>query len=534
MASETTATQVASQVEAAVEKVEETVTKQDAPAEAPAAPAPAPSAGSAQETITLDLVNLTLKHIMLCAAVDTWPKGGLYDSPYVTNAIKRYERLWLPMMAKAPAKELHKIVAPLDIAWIWHMHRMDPVKYREDCEALVGKVIEVPVEGAFNFSDGTDAQVKPTMHLWAKQTKYEYYPPKLGPDAFSKTHKATADLHGNAHRHGVVVLQVLRAAYQQRPFVESAVQRYFKVLDLLRSHPDMKVVLPADVDFVWRTHMSVHQAYHADMTALFSKLPNIRDWTAAAPGALDAEFKATVQAWTAKYPGEPFMTKGTEFVPEKLMHPAKALVPHAIKLFYNDMAWRAGGHALYLLFLMSQGRATVHSKKGEADLRLQTGRYVAKYGSGFRTFQGLPHSSQHRFFSAFKLGEDSDVMALLTTLTPAAPRSRQGKGPVPGSEFNAEFDCRIFGAVSMSEDDGMTLEGNTKVLEKPAGDGKATVAATPETKAATASTDGAAAAATEGAPAAAEGAKAAEPVAQPLAAETEKAPKRGLLCCFAA
>ena len=31
-------------------------------------------------------------------------------------------------------------VAPLDVAWIWHVHRLAPRKYHEDCRKIVGMI----------------------------------------------------------------------------------------------------------------------------------------------------------------------------------------------------------------------------------------------------------------------------------------------------------------------------------------------------------------------------------------------------------
>ncbi len=34
------------------------------------------------------------------------------------------------------------IVPPLDMHWIWHSHMLNPTKYREDCQAMVGCIVD--------------------------------------------------------------------------------------------------------------------------------------------------------------------------------------------------------------------------------------------------------------------------------------------------------------------------------------------------------------------------------------------------------
>ena len=52
---------------------------------------------------------------------------------------RRYEQFWLPLVAKYGEKvDGMKLIPPLDVGWIWHVHMLAPVKYHEDCVRLIG------------------------------------------------------------------------------------------------------------------------------------------------------------------------------------------------------------------------------------------------------------------------------------------------------------------------------------------------------------------------------------------------------------
>ncbi len=49
----------------------------------------------------------------------------------VQDAIRRYERCWLPLMLQhAGDAAAAPLAAPLDVAWVWLAHAIAPVHYR--------------------------------------------------------------------------------------------------------------------------------------------------------------------------------------------------------------------------------------------------------------------------------------------------------------------------------------------------------------------------------------------------------------------
>jgi hypothetical protein len=49
-------------------------------------------------------------------------------------AIRRYERLWLPLLAangRRDGADGAGLAAPLDVAWVWWCHSLAPLRYRQ-------------------------------------------------------------------------------------------------------------------------------------------------------------------------------------------------------------------------------------------------------------------------------------------------------------------------------------------------------------------------------------------------------------------
>lgn len=93
----------------------------------------------------IDLVEAAIAQRQFLRIVDDNP--SLYAGPHVRNAIRRYELFWLPLLAQN-ATRIKKwfiplnIAAPLDIAWVWHVHMLSPVSYQRDCNEIVATLVD--------------------------------------------------------------------------------------------------------------------------------------------------------------------------------------------------------------------------------------------------------------------------------------------------------------------------------------------------------------------------------------------------------
>ncbi|DBA79621.1 TPA: hypothetical protein ACH3X1_008305 [Trebouxia sp. C0004] len=171
------------------------------------------------------LQDASLDHLKLLHAVDCFPgEGGLYDGAGAANAVERYQSLWIPLMETATKDgvDMDRLVPPIDIAWVWHVHRLNPVAYEADCQRTIHQVMRLNYKLAFKFSDGTDSQSK------------AYEVPSV----------------------------LLQPAIVDKVCLRDMVDRYTMFLKLRKAAPGVFAVPPVDVDFVWHTHMSMSAQYH--------------------------------------------------------------------------------------------------------------------------------------------------------------------------------------------------------------------------------------------------------------------------------
>ncbi|KAL6580837.1 hypothetical protein OROMI_006760 [Orobanche minor] len=70
--------------------------------------------------------------------------------------IERYNVFWLPLLANHSESRLLEgpLVVPLDCEWIWHYHRLNPVRYKSDYDEFYGKILDnqnVVSSGSFPY-----------------------------------------------------------------------------------------------------------------------------------------------------------------------------------------------------------------------------------------------------------------------------------------------------------------------------------------------------------------------------------------------
>jgi hypothetical protein len=98
--------------------------------------------------------------------------GGLYEGNLLDEAIRRYECVWLPFIARNGGNA--SCIPPLDVAYIWHVHRLDP-NYSAFCKQAFGHTL-VPAH-PFRFSRTKDKGGD--LSSWSNwKEKERFYPPK--------------------------------------------------------------------------------------------------------------------------------------------------------------------------------------------------------------------------------------------------------------------------------------------------------------------------------------------------------------------
>ncbi|XP_019088284.1 PREDICTED: glycine-rich domain-containing protein 2-like isoform X2 [Camelina sativa] len=230
--------------------------------------------------ISVDLFAAAKKHLHFLGAVDR--NRWLYDGPALPRAIYRYNAYWLPLLAKYTESSSiceGPLVPPLDCEWVWHCHRLNPVRYKSDCEQLYGRVLDN--SGVVSSVSGNSKSL--TEALWKRLYSTEPYDLVLDkaisdqPEDISALEKCTTyDLVSAVKRQCPFYYQVSRAHVDNDVFLQEAVARYKAFLYLIKRNRESSVKLfcvpTYDIDLIWHTHQLHALSYGNDLTKMIGKV----------------------------------------------------------------------------------------------------------------------------------------------------------------------------------------------------------------------------------------------------------------------
>ncbi|CAL0314136.1 unnamed protein product [Lupinus luteus] len=257
--------------------------------------------------ISVDLVDVAKKQLEFLAAVDR--NRHLYDGPALERAIYRYNACWLPLLAKHSESRIIEgpLVVPLDCEWVWHCHRLNPVRYKSDCEELYGRVLD-------NFDVVSTVQGicgRQTKEIWTKLYPNEPYNAdliNLSPEDISERTATLAkytkyDLISAAKRQSPFFYQVSRPHMKNNLFIEEAVARYKGFLYLIKTNKEKglkRFCVPTyDIDLIWHSHQLHPVSYCKDLNEALGKVLEHDDTDSDRTKGkkLDTGFSGTTKQW---------------------------------------------------------------------------------------------------------------------------------------------------------------------------------------------------------------------------------------------
>ena len=247
------------------------------------------------------------EHKAFLRLVHSAPGGGdeLYLGRTLPGAIERYLEFWLPLVAREGGGEgVKRLIPPVDVAWVWHLHRLAPRRYAAYCTERFGRVLD-PTTAAFQAQseaaegDAPSAEGE-TRRLW----QYHFgdvpffQPPGEGDGSLAawgprdplsrqttvppEVREACARVRG---AHGWAY-EVETCSARQRTFLwqisqpgctdtDAASTRYLRFLGLMRAHgyTEHFFVPSYDIDFAWHTHMLASTSDYLRETELLANVP---------------------------------------------------------------------------------------------------------------------------------------------------------------------------------------------------------------------------------------------------------------------
>ena len=209
------------------------------------------------------------------ALVDDHP--SLYSGPILNNAIRRYEVFWLPLAAKQ-GSDSRLLAAPLDIAWVWHLHMLSPQDYEQDCLNIVSQVVDHKPMNRYQRIHGLQS----ARYLWEVTYPSEPFEVELTqPTQFFMPYllKIRYDIVKASHTQSKFYYQVSLPHFSDTRFLVSASERYDRHLQLKSQHPDVPMVPCIDVELMWHAHLQHPLNFKQEMTEIFGAMlsPDIHE-----------------------------------------------------------------------------------------------------------------------------------------------------------------------------------------------------------------------------------------------------------------
>ena len=181
------------------------------------------------------------------------------------TAIYNYETYFLP---KSVNSESDSVIPNIDVAWVWHCHRLAPKRYANHCKTTFGKI----PKSSFDHSDTAEFQ-QAVPENWSSSIKY--------------------DLKLACERQKSFLWHILPEKYTQNGVLESCIQQYTQFLELMAANGYRSnfYVPNYQIDFAWHTHILMNtEIYFQETLAIVGEVVDHDDSAI----ERDAESKRTV------------------------------------------------------------------------------------------------------------------------------------------------------------------------------------------------------------------------------------------------
>eukprot|EP00746_Dinoflagellata_sp_MGD_P131588 gnl/MRDRNA2_/MRDRNA2_65360_c0_seq1.p1 gnl/MRDRNA2_/MRDRNA2_65360_c0~~gnl/MRDRNA2_/MRDRNA2_65360_c0_seq1.p1 ORF type:complete len:447 (+),score=83.02 gnl/MRDRNA2_/MRDRNA2_65360_c0_seq1:99-1439(+) len=269
--------------------------------------------------LSIDLVTNAKLHLSFLKKVHEWSRGELYTtSPTLSCAVWRYKTKWLPLLKEISRNNTSSltmvVVPPVDVAWIWHVHRLSSAAYAKfaknnglDTDAF---------DGAFQSQSSPESakNAEMTRTKW-QQVHGEGSPffieisnlPDECPDvSYLETTTgipAASFFVGATERQGKFLWNYLAPNYEDEAFLRQSQARYVRFVSLYGQNPTESLVPSVPVDLMWHTHiLSSHLKYAEDVQKLSgSKVRMLAHNDNVAEGKLKGGFQRTLDLWANAY-----------------------------------------------------------------------------------------------------------------------------------------------------------------------------------------------------------------------------------------
>lgn len=209
------------------------------------------------------------------------------------RALNRYETIWLPLLASVVPHQRIALIPPIDVHWVWFCHMLCPHRYVTDSPLMCSAAGFHPHHNQSQLLDHAlfsradyRRGVRCTQRIWALYTQNQTEPYDLH-DYLQQAPLVQRASSSSPSKQSNISYNVIAAAsrqmafhyqaailphYRHISFMQVAVARYSKFLQLMRDFPDQIWVPTYDIDIVWHAHMLHPRLYVNDTERMCKQL----------------------------------------------------------------------------------------------------------------------------------------------------------------------------------------------------------------------------------------------------------------------
>ncbi|XP_024020833.1 uncharacterized protein LOC21390690 isoform X2 [Morus notabilis] len=227
----------------------------------------------------LDLVSAARRNLSFLRAVSD--SHWLHHKPTLLEAIRRYNELWMPLIADLTVGSCSTgsapplILPPVDVEWVWFCHTLNPVRYREYCESKFSKLIGKP---AIFGEENEEYALMRCREIWVR--KYPNVPFENEVDSgFSDPVMVDGELFMEVSKQRYLYSKFSEPYRSEVVYLIAARQRYKEFLYLLQLQRSSAVccrLVPAsDILLMWLIHQSYSTVYAEDLKEMDSDMGKV-------------------------------------------------------------------------------------------------------------------------------------------------------------------------------------------------------------------------------------------------------------------
>ncbi|KAI3440474.1 uncharacterized protein J3R85_003547 [Psidium guajava] len=212
--------------------------------------------------VSLDLVSAVRRNIGFLRTVNESP--WLHERPAIFQAIRRYDELWMPLVAEITVGSTPPMVLPpLDVEWVWFCHTLNPVNYGQYCDSRFSKLIGKPT--IFD-EENEEYALNRCREIWVRRYPSEPFENEVNSESPLPLVR-NEDLLSNALKQRSLYLKFSEPYMTEIMYLIGARQRYKGFLCILARVSDKcsRFVPTSDILIMWLTHQSYPTVYAEDM-----------------------------------------------------------------------------------------------------------------------------------------------------------------------------------------------------------------------------------------------------------------------------